>query len=914
MNLRPYQRTAIDAIRERWDAGDPNALLVLATGLGKTVVFCTLGRELRMEGIGKTLVLAHRKELLDQAREKWLAVEPDAHVGIYQGARREFYADVICASVQSCYPDVVDGSGNVTRRGRINDLPLKDIGLVIVDECHHLAADTYRGLLTALREHNPNAVMLGVTATPYRNDGKGLGEFYDRVAFRMGIGEGIEQGFLAALRGCRVELDIDLSQVKTSKRTGDFVESDLGNVMDTEQARREIERAWQREMGPGTEAGGRDGRFTAAFTPTVESAQHLCQEFEDAGVSAVWVSGSMPKADRIRSLDAYQKGESRVIVNCLDTATEILTQRGWIGHEEFREDDAVATLNPTTELMEWQPVSRVVRRKRAPNERMVRIKNQSIDIRVTEGHRMMVRAPGALRWSFREAGALVSCGGPYQIPVSGVFAEDFPGVPLFDEELEFLGLFATDGHLNKPRASIEIAQKHGPFCAEIERILSACGFDWKVSDRAGRYNIYRIPKGNIGGALARRGWSRLESWLDKSLSPKLADCTRSQFARLLYGLWLGDGTKSINRKKPAMNICGIDWEMNRKLQEWAPVRGWTTTYRVVKNTAGGRSPNSTLGVLRFRERTVISTNNHTSPTSGGNPASFESEWSDEDVWCVTNANGTIFTRRGGRIAVMGQCAVLTEGWDAPHTSCVLIARPTQSIGMYAQMVGRGTRLYQGKADCVVMDCVGASRLGLASLADLSTGAESRAPGIDPEEETEDEVVVDKDAKQLEIPELAQTIQVRGCTVYDIDLFGGQVVWTRIRGMRLAILDIGLHIVLYQEPNGGAFTAMLVDETAAIPFCKNRPERECLAEAEQMAMVRGRAKYLKPNKFQARMPATEKQMLNIQRLTSQNVALGGFDGRDVPQQMSMPQAMAWIAYLKTRRMWMRTRAAAQATAA
>ena len=575
MNLRPYQRTAIDAIRERWDAGDPNALLVLATGLGKTVVFCTLGRELRMEGIGKTLVLAHRKELLDQAREKWLAVEPDAHVGIYQGARREFYADVICASVQSCYPDVVDGSGNVTRRGRINDLPLKDIGLVIVDECHHLAADTYRGLLTALREHNPNAVMLGVTATPYRNDGKGLGEFYDRVAFRMGIGEGIEQGFLAALRGCRVELDIDLSQVKTSKRTGDFVESDLGNVMDTEQARREIVRAWQREMGPGTEAGGRDGRFTAAFTPTVESAQHLCQEFEDAGVSAVWVSGSMPKADRIRSLDAYQHGKARVIVNC---------------------------------------------------------------------------------------------------------------------------------------------------------------------------------------------------------------------------------------------------------------------------------------------------------------------------------------------------AVLTEGWDAPHTSCVLIARPTQSIGMYAQMVGRGTRLYQGKADCVVMDCVGASRLGLASLADLSTGAESRAPGIDPEEETEDEVVVDKDAKQIEIPELAQTIQVRGCTVYDIDLFGGQVVWTRIRGMRLAILDIGLHIVIYQEPNGGAFTAMLVDETAAIPFCKNRPERECLAEAEQMAMVRGRAKYLKPNKFQARMPATEKQMLNIQRLTSQNVALGGFDGRDVPQQMSMPQAMAWIAYLKTRRMWMRTRAAAQATAA
>lgn len=540
-----------------------------------TVVFCTLGRELRMEGIGKTLVLAHRKELLDQAREKWLAVEPDAHVGIYQGNRREFYADVICASVQSCYPDVVDADGNVTKRGRIHELPLKDIGLVIVDEVHHVAAETYRQLLNTVREHNPAAVMLGVTATPYRNDGKGLGDFFNRVAFRMGISEGINQGFLAPLRGCRVELDIDLSQVKTSKRTGDFVESDLGNVMDTEAARREIVRAWLREMGPGTEGGGRDGRFTAAFTPTVESAEHLCKEFQEAGVPAVWVSGSMPKSDRVRALDDYQKGRARVVVNC---------------------------------------------------------------------------------------------------------------------------------------------------------------------------------------------------------------------------------------------------------------------------------------------------------------------------------------------------QVLTEGWDAPHTSCALIARPTQSIGMYAQMVGRATRIMEGKLDAVVMDCVGASRLGLASLADLSTGAESKAPGIDPEPEEEEEVVRDKNAKQLDLPEMAQTVKIRGYSVYDIDLFGGQVAWTRIRTMRLAILDVGLHIVIYQEPNGSGFTALLIDDTAALPIAKARSEREALAEAEQMAMVRGRAKYLKPNGFQQRMPATEKQMLGVQRLAHQNAEFGGFDVAELPKAMSLPQAMAWIAYLKTRRMWMRQRRAAQGAAA
>lgn len=581
MNLRPYQRAAIDAVRECWDKGEQNALVVLPTGTGKTVVFCTLGREVRMEGIGKVVVLAHMDKLLDQAREKWLAVDPEANVGIYQGARRESWADVICASVQSCYPDVVDADGNVTRRGRINDLPLAEIGLVIVDEAHRIEADTYVAIIDKVREANPAALVLLVTATPARNDGKTLGRWVNHAAYRLALQDAIDMGFLAPLRGCRVELDLDFSTVKTSKQTGDYQENDLGRAMDSPAVHQSIVKTWLEKVGPGTFDGGQDGRFTVSYSPTTACAENLAAAFREAGVSAEHVHGKMPKKHNDSVLESFQKKQLRV-------------------------------------------------------------------------------------------------------------------------------------------------------------------------------------------------------------------------------------------------VCNV--------------------------------------------------------------------------------------------------AKLTEGWDAQHIGCVIVGRPTKSGGLYRQIVGRGTRplgrdmqesIRNGKADCIIMDCVGANALGLHTLIDLSSPKSEHIPGIDPDPEPdEEELVLDKDAKQLDLPELAQTIQVRGCTVYDIDLFGGQVVWTRIRGMRLAILDIGLHIVLYQEPNGGAFTAMLVDETAAIPFCKNRPERECLAEAEQMAMVRGRAKYLKPNKFQARMPATEKQMLNIQRLTAQNVALGGLDARDVPEQMSMPQAMAWIAYLKTRRMWMKTRAAAQ----
>lgn len=321
MKLRPYQREGVDRVRDDL-ARCGRALLVLATGLGKTVMFCATGREMRAEGARKVLLLAHRDELLEQARAKWLAIEPDAVVGIYQGARRESWADVICASVQSCYPDVIGEDGTVTRRGRIHDLPLAEVDLVIVDECHRLVSPTYEAVLGSVLAANPNAGILGVTATPARADGKGLGKWFDRVAYRMGIKDGIDGGYLAPLRGVRVELQIDLSEVKIA-RNGDYDDTDLGRVLDTDSAREHIVRKWWELVGPGSEDGGRDGRFTAAFSPTVESAEHLAAEFERAGVTSAVVSGTTKKRDRKRILDAYQHREIRVLCN-----VGVLTE-GW---------------------------------------------------------------------------------------------------------------------------------------------------------------------------------------------------------------------------------------------------------------------------------------------------------------------------------------------------------------------------------------------------------------------------------------------------------------------------------------------------------------------------------------------------------------------------------------------------------
>ncbi len=375
LKARPYQEEAAQLVRAHWDQGDPNAMIVWSTGLGKTFIFAYIGRQLREQGLcRRILVLAHRTELITQARDKWLAVDPGEVVGIYQAGRREIWANVICGSVQSCYPDVYrnhpcpacqpvpdsdpfcscDGAlalcqlcqsdrgkpspgclacqGNggepyLARKGRLNELPLAEIDLLVIDEVHHVFRDSlYTKILDAIRAVNPACRLLGVTATPFRADRQGLGWLFDRSIHTISIKRGIEMGYLVPLRGVRVELEVDLSQVRVSKSSGDFVEDDLGKVMDTDEARVQVVEAWLKHAGPGTEGGGATGRLTAAFCPTVESAEHLHAAFKDAKIPAGWICGDksiFPDAKRRSVLGAFSRQEIRVLVN-----VGVLTE-GW---------------------------------------------------------------------------------------------------------------------------------------------------------------------------------------------------------------------------------------------------------------------------------------------------------------------------------------------------------------------------------------------------------------------------------------------------------------------------------------------------------------------------------------------------------------------------------------------------------
>src|SRR5690348_16230504 len=166
-DLRPYQRECIKRVVASYKEGRRRVLVSLPTGTGKTVVFASIPRALRMKK--KMLILAHRDELLEQAREKLLNIAPDITVTIEQAERRaDSQAQVVIASVPT-----------LGRNGskRLESLKPDEFSIVVVDEAHHAVAKTYRRIFDHFALFSGGeALLVGFTATPRRGDGRGLGE------------------------------------------------------------------------------------------------------------------------------------------------------------------------------------------------------------------------------------------------------------------------------------------------------------------------------------------------------------------------------------------------------------------------------------------------------------------------------------------------------------------------------------------------------------------------------------------------------------------------------------------------------------------------------------------------------------------------------------------------------------------
>lgn len=295
--LRPYQSDVIEKFRAAVIIdGKRKVMLVAPTGSGKTVIAGAIVKD-AVARQQRVLFFSHRREITGQTSAKLYAVDVD-HGIIQAGFPLRLHEPVQVASVQTLTARAI--------RGSAIELPHAD--LVIVDEAHHTPADTYRKVLAAY----PGAVVLGLTATPCRKDGRGLGNIFETMIECPQVEDLIDLEFLVPTVVYAPADRIDLSGIRT--QAGDYVESQLAERMNTAKLVGDVVTHWHRHG---------ERRRTVVFATDVAHSVHLRDEFRKSGARAEHLDGKTPKDERETILKRLAQGEIELVCNCM-----VLTE-GW---------------------------------------------------------------------------------------------------------------------------------------------------------------------------------------------------------------------------------------------------------------------------------------------------------------------------------------------------------------------------------------------------------------------------------------------------------------------------------------------------------------------------------------------------------------------------------------------------------
>ena len=280
MNLRPYQQQLITDIRLQYQLGHKSVLAVLPTGGGKTVCFSYIAQQASIKG-NRVCVLVHRAELLDQASRAM----PVPHGRISAGKSMDLSHTVQVASVQ-------------TLARRLHLLPRDFFQLLVIDEAHHTTAGTWAKVI----QHFHAAKLLGVTATPIRSDGRGLGEHYQAMVQGPTAQQLTDDGFLAA---AKVLAPPGFDSTGLRKRMGDFdakeSEQRVGTIMG------DCLGHYRKHL---------PGQTAIAFCCSVAHAEAVADLFQRNGIAAASIDGSMDTAQRRELLQDLGTGKLKVLTSC----------------------------------------------------------------------------------------------------------------------------------------------------------------------------------------------------------------------------------------------------------------------------------------------------------------------------------------------------------------------------------------------------------------------------------------------------------------------------------------------------------------------------------------------------------------------------------------------------------------------
>jgi superfamily II DNA or RNA helicase len=336
--LRERQETIVSTVVDTLNSTN-RGFIVAPTGYGKTAIFSNIIARVAMQVAAnasrpaKVLVLNQKTELVAQnegAFNTWAAASSGLSTGRVGGGSKDYSSDIIFGTVQSC-----------CRPSFLSSVPTVD--LLVVDEAHHVAAPSYRKIITHYMEGNPDLKILGVTATPLRGDRRSFTRIFPNVTYQVTLAEGYDEGVLVkpifrtldAFRGSTAAtLQRSILDLEVDKNVGQKDEkfAKLVNGMDVNQA---VVQSWRVEAGD---------RQTVVFCSTVAHARNVEAAFRAVGVKTGCVVGEMTSGQKEKVLRAFARQDIQVIVNVF-----VLTE-GW-------DDPATACvvlLRPSSVLSSWR--------------------------------------------------------------------------------------------------------------------------------------------------------------------------------------------------------------------------------------------------------------------------------------------------------------------------------------------------------------------------------------------------------------------------------------------------------------------------------------------------------------------------------------------------------------------------------
>ena len=327
--LRAYQNEAVEAVYQHLRERDDNPVLVLPTGAGKSWCIAKIAADAVTQWNGRVLILAHRKELLEQNADKIRRLCPELSVGIYSAGlkRRDTKSPVLVAGIQSIHKRACE---------------LGAFDLVIVDECHLIAISgegMYRQFLSDAKVVNPHLRVIGLTATPYRLDSGNIcspDHFLNAVCYEVGIRELIRDGFLSPLisKAGKARISTDSLHI----RGGEFVAEEVERLMDDHSL---VQAACEEILALTT-----DRKSVLIFTSGVQHGQHVQATLTKLGADCGFVCGDTPTRERDDILKRFRGDDSKTLLQATPLRflanSDLLT----IGFDAPR-IDCVVLLRPT---------------------------------------------------------------------------------------------------------------------------------------------------------------------------------------------------------------------------------------------------------------------------------------------------------------------------------------------------------------------------------------------------------------------------------------------------------------------------------------------------------------------------------------------------------------------------------------